>query len=433
MVVRPKRRHKREQEIPALQQEARSEVFRNVCGTVTGEDGGMSARTLAPLAWFICSISVALGIGAIFLALLNGGFSLLEGDAVSAEAAITFPLVGALIASNRPRNAVGWIFCGIGLSQGMVELTYQYAQYGFVTDPGSLPGAGVATWLGGWTWMPGGFGSLLTFLPLLFPNGRLPSSRWRPLAWLSGLCLGSMTVIAATSLWPFRGERLLGDIDPRVPWFEPLTLLLVACGAASAISLVFRFRRATREERQQLKWFSFGVSALAVLFVGSVAVPDVEDVLVGPVAFVMIPCVPAAAGVAILKHRLYDIDLIINRTLVYGGLTAALALVYFGGVFGMGALLRGVTSGGQSNSLVVAASTLAVAGLFRPARSRIQFFIDRRFYRRKYDAAKTLETFSIRLREQVSIDASTAELLAVVEDTMQPAHMSLWLRTPDAL
>jgi len=170
-----------------------------------------------------------------------------------------------------------------------------------------------------------------------------------------------------------------------------------------------------------------------MLSLSVVAFPWVERVLSGPVAALVIPCVPAAAGIAILKHRLYDIDLIINRTLVYGGLTVALALVYLTGVFGIGALLRGVTSGGQSNSLVVAASTLAVAGLFRPARSRIQDFIDRRFYRRKYDAAKTLENFSVRLRVQVSIDASTAELLAVVQDTMQPAHVSLWLRRPDAL
>lgn len=209
--------------------------------------------------------------------------------------------------------------------------------------------------------------------------------------------------------------------------------MLLACGGLSAISLVFRFRRAKHEERQQLKWFSFAVSALAMLSLSVVAFPWVERVLSGPVAALVIPCVPAAAGIAILKHRLYDIDLIINRTLVYGGLTVALALVYLTGVFGIGALLRGVTSGGQSNSLVVAASTLAVAGLFRPARSRIQDFIDRRFYRRKYDAAKTLENFSVRLRVQVSIDASTAELLAVVQDTMQPAHVSLWLRRPDAL
>jgi len=154
-------------------------------------------------------MSVALGVAAIVLAGLNGTFSILEGDAVSAEAAITFPVVGALIAANRPRNTIGWIFCGIGLSQGLVEFSYQYAQYGFVTDPGSLPGAAISTWLGGWTWMPG-FGSLLTFLPLLFPNGRLPSARWRPLAWLSGLCLGALVLILGHELVVFARREAVG-------------------------------------------------------------------------------------------------------------------------------------------------------------------------------------------------------------------------------
>ena len=351
--------------------------------------------------------------------------AILEGELLSAVAALTFPVVGALIASHRPGNVTGWIFLAIGLSQGVVEFSYLYARYAFVTNPGSLPGAGVAAWLNTWTWMPG-FGSVLTFLPLVFPTGRLLSRRWRPIAWLSFLSLGSMTLLTSASLWPLRGERLLGDVEANISWFEPALLVLLGCGIASAISLILRFKRSRGHERLQLKLFAFVVSAV-VLFFSLDGLGVVPDSLVGPLGLVMAAGVPAAAGLAILKHRLYDIDLIINRALVYAGLSGLLGLIYAGGVFGIGSALRGVT-GQERSSLAVAVSTLAVAALFRPARSRIQAFIDRRFYRSKYDATLTLQAFSARLRDEVDLRTISEDLVAAVQQTVQPAHASVWLR-----
>jgi hypothetical protein len=385
----------------------------------------MRASRTGRLAWLLCFVSVAFGIGALVLLYLNGltlGEAVAEGELLSAEAALTFPVVGALIASHRPGNAIGWIFCVIGLSQGLVEFSYLYAQYAFTTAPGSLPGADVAAWLNTWTWMPG-FGFMLTFLPLLFPNGRLSSRRWVPVAWLSGLCIGSLILSAAVNLWPLRGVRLLGNVEAEVGWFEPALLLLLGCGIASALSLILRFLRSQGDERLQLKWFSFAVSSLAMLFVVSVVAPAFEEVLLAPIAFVVLPCVPAAAGIAIFKYRLYDIDLIINRALVYGSLSATLALAYLFCVV----LLQQLLPLGQNSELAVAGSTLAVAALFRPARARIQDFIDRRFYRHKYDSEQTLEHFTTRLQDQIELDTLTTELLDLVKTTMQPAHASLWL------
>ena len=183
-----------------------------------------------------------------------------------------------------------------------------------------------------------------------------------------------------------------------------------------------RLRRATRRQRQQIKWFWYAAALTLTSFLLSLVAVDLGYYLI----LLGITGMPIAIGIAILKHNLYDIDLIINRTLVYAALTATLALVYVGGVVGLGSLLREVTGGGRNN-LVVAASTLAVAAMFRPARSRIQAFVDRRFYRSKYDAAKILERYSARLRDEISVDTVSANLLAVVDDTMQPAHASLWL------
>ena len=390
----------------------------------------MDSRISARLAWLLCLGSVALGIGAMVLLELSGTHlirGILEGELLSAVAALTFPVVGALIASHRPGNATGWIFLAIGLSQGVVEFSYLYAQYAFVTSPGSLEGAGVAAWLNTWAWMPG-FGSMLTFLPLVFPTGGLLSPRWRPVALLSFLSLGSMSLLTAMSLWPLRGPQLLGDVEANITWFEPALLLLLGCGIASTISLILRFRRSRGHERQQLKLFAFVVSA-AVLFFSLEGLEVMPDALTGPLGLVMAAGVPVAAGVAILKHRLYDIDLIINRALVYAGLSGLLVLIYAGGVFGIGSALRGVT-GQERSSLAVAVSTLAVAALFRPARSRMQAFIDRRFYRSKYDATRTLQAFSARLRDEVDLQTISEDLVSVVQQTVQPAHATVWLRRP---
>jgi hypothetical protein len=203
-----------------------------------------------------------------------------------------------------------------------------------------------------------------------------------------------------------------------------LSLLLLSVVAA-LIQLVFRFRQSRGEERQQLKWFTYAGAVMVFSFV----IQDMTGLALPDFLFgLMIGLIPLSVGVAILRYRLYDIDLIINRTLVYGLVTAVLALVYVAGVVGVGGVVREMT-GQERNNLVVAASTLAVAGLFRPARTRIQAFIDRRFYRSKYDAQQTIADFSAKMREQIDLDSLTSEMAAVVRDTVQPTHVSLWIRS----
>jgi hypothetical protein len=293
------------------------------------------------------------------------------------------------------------------------------------------------SWLGNWAWAPG-LGLLITFALLLFPNGRLPSHRWRPVAWLSATSIAIICGPGAAWSWPQRGLTLLESNEEGLENAPRLVSLLVQaglpllllCGLASVAALLVRFRRSRGVERQQLKWFAFaGVITVAGLVL--IVTPS-QYGWIGPlnalVALPILVSMPIAAGIAILRYRLYEIDRVINRTLVYGLLTVGLGTVYVVGVFGLGRLLNPVT--GES-ALAVAASTLAVAALFQPARHRIQAVVDRRFNRRKYNAAKTIETFSARLRDQVELDTLARELLTVTDKTMEPTTVSLWLRPPD--
>jgi hypothetical protein len=398
----------------------------------------MSPRAVAGLAWLLCAASLMLGILGLVLESLNGHRitdSLVVGIALLA---ITFPLVGAVVAARRPRNPLGWIFCVIGLSYGLTVTGEAYAIYALRTAPGSLPGGGLMSWLGNWAWAPG-LGLLMTFALLLFPDGRLPSRRWRLMAWLSGASIAMICGLGGVWSWPQRGLGLLESNQeglenaPRL--VELLVLaslpLLLLCGLASVVALLLRFRRSRGVERQQLKWFAF---AGAVTFAGLVLIDFPSQYgWIGPVsALVTLPILvsmPVAAGVAILRYRLYDIDRLINRTLVYGVLTAVLGLSYAGTVLVLGQLFGDV--GERIPSWAVAGATLAVAALVRPARGRIQAAVDRRFNRRKYNAATTIETFSARLRDQVDLDTLATELLAVTDKTMQPTTVSLWLRPPD--
>jgi hypothetical protein len=270
-----------------------------------------------------------------------------------------------------------------------------------------------------------------TFL-LLFPTGHLPSPRWRPVAWAAGATITAISVVAAVApqpldqglpLNPLGIQQLAGVYELAAP---TAFLLLGVLGLASVASLVVRFRRARGEERQQLKWFTYGAAVLALLLAVSAASQTLSGRVPDLVVAAALAAPPLAIGVAVLRYRLYDIDRIINRTLVYGALTVLLAVVYAGIVLTLGQLFGGL--GEDPSSWVVAAATLAVAGLFQPARRRIQAIVDRRFNRRKYDAAKTVEAFSVRLRDEVDLDALAAELLAVVDQTMQPTAASLWLR-----
>ena len=386
------------------------------------------------VAWSMLAIYALAWAIAIPLMVANGipeqeepGFIVALGAAFTA-----FTVVGAVIVAHRPRNAIGWIFSAIGLLAATGMLTMEYAAYAYVTRPGSLPGAILAAWYQ-WWWDPM-LGLILVFTPLLFPTGRLLSARWRPVAAaaaVAGAAIIMLNVLQPSIKLQNRNVTVRNPIGVAgVQELEDgavgaaLYTMVVVCCVAAVVSVVLRFRRSQGVERQQLKWFTFAVAlvipcqlATEYLFPNS----HFGAVIFGlAVAFV-----PIAAGMAILRYRLYDIDRLINRTLVYGLLTALLGVVYAGCVFGLRQLLSPVS--GES-SLAVAGSTLVVAALFQPARHRIQAVVDRRFNRRRYDAAKSVDGFSGRLRDEIDLDTLTTELLVVVDQTMQPTAVSLWLR-----
>jgi hypothetical protein len=405
-----------------------------------GQYGAMKVAHLPRLAW------VAFGCIA-FLILTTAVFSVETGLGVDPFqlGIVTFPVVGALIASRQPRNALGWVMLGVGAVSAVDGVMLLYTNYALTVRPGSLPRPDVFLALSAPMWVPV-IGLMGTFVILLFPDGHLPSPRWRPWAWLCAiaLSLSYMSILVAPGSFPdlgYPGIRNPLGIEALLP-VKGAVLAVIALVPISivgcAVALVQRFRRSHGQDRLQLKWLAAASGAVAALYVAamvpSLALDSAWD-FAGPLWLSVIQMfavfsfflIPVAVGIAILKHRLYDIDLIINRTVVYGALTAVLALVYVGGVVGIGGIVREAT-GQQDTGLVVAASTLAVAALVRPVRARIQGFIDRRFYRRKYDAARTVEAFSIRLRDEVDLEVMRTYLLAVVRETMQPARASIWLK-----
>ena len=401
----------------------------------------MSRRTAAWLAWSLCALGVALAAASPILALLNGR-TLAEifmawGPSILTLATLTvsFSVVGALIASHRPENPIGWIFLAVGFLQGLLSAADQYAIYALLTNPGALPWGAEASWLGQWIWAPG-LGLILVFLPLLFPDGHPPSHRWRPVGWLGGLSIGLTVVPSMILLWPERGPALLtGDENPShvvhvLVDLVALPMMLLA-GVGAVISVLVRFRRARGDERQQIKWFAAAAALTLVWYlVFGQSTRELPEAIVALASILVLQTIPVATGIAILRYRLYDIDRIINRTLVYGSLTATLVALYFGGIVVLQRIF--VTLTGQQSTLAVVASTLLIAALFTPLRRRIQGFIDRRFYRRKYDARKTLEAFSAKLKNETDLEALNNDLVGVVRETMQPAHVSVWLRPETA-
>jgi hypothetical protein len=404
----------------------------------------MSRRAASSyLAWSLCTLCVALAVASLILGLLNGrtlGEIFIAGNITFATLIGSFSVIGALIASHRPENSIGWMFLAVGFIYGLLSAGDEYALYALLTNPGALPWGAEASWLGQWIWAPG-LGLILVFLPLLFPDGHPPSNRWRPVAWLGGLSIGLAVVSSMIVLWPERGPALVtGDESPShvldvVLLFVAVPMVFVA-GLGAVISLFVRFRRARGDERQQIKWFASAAALTLVWLVFDIvelellsAEGGLPEVTVPLSGLLVIPSIPIATGVAILRYRLYDIDVIINRTLVYGSLTVILVGLYFGGIVVLQRVFVLLT--GERSTLAVVTSTLLIAALFNPLRRRIQGFIDRRFYRRKYDAAKTLEAFSAKLRDETDLDALSGDLVGVVRETMQPAHVSLWLR-PDA-
>ncbi|MDP9343079.1 MAG: hypothetical protein M3Q23_13525 [Actinomycetota bacterium] len=395
-----------------------------------------AARTeRSPLSW----LARAAWLAAIAMVAFSG-VQILEAGHVSRQfiqqgiggsdlLALIFASVGAVIAARQPRNRVGWIILAVGLLYAAGTVSEGYFDH--LTRTGSwLPGAWTVMWIGSWNWMPA-LGLLATFVLLLFPDGHLPSRRWWPLAIASAAVIIATTALHALESWLIQGDLFAG----REPTPTPLLLHLQfavflgevlggCCLVGSVVAVVARYRRASADLRQQLKWGTYGSIGLAAAL-AAVWIPgnwfQWGAAISGSLWFA------ACVAVAILRYRLLDIDLIVNRTLVYGGLTALLGGIYVGAVFGLGALVRSI-GGHGNNGLVVAASTLAVAALFSPARRGLQAFIDRRFYRRKYDAARTLESFGARLRDDVDLDELSGHLVGVVQETMQPAQVSLWLR-----
>jgi hypothetical protein len=404
--------------------------------------GRITSRPAAWLAWSLCALCLVLTALSLLVVLLGWSTPLPNGwpswstYSIDTVGNIGAPILGGLIASRRPENPYGWVWLGVGLSFALITFVDAYALYALVLEPGSLPAPRTIVTL----IAPAGFSvfiALIPFLFLLFPDGRLPSRRWRFLAWVV-VAVGVLLVIfgplhnsgkGGSGFAPVQDPISVGGAVEQAIGFLIFggVIVLFAASILSAISLVFRFRRAAGVERQQIKWVVYAAVLSSAYLMLNFFISGLLNTLFSTAASLALY---AAIGIAILKYRLYDIDVIINRTLVYATLTGTLALVYFGGVTATQALFRTLTSEEQLPQLVVVASTLVIAALFNPLRRRIQSFIDRRFYRRKYDAAKTLEGFSTKLRDETDLEALRGDLVVVVRETMQPAHVSLWLR-PD--
>jgi hypothetical protein len=343
---------------------------------------------------------------------------------VAVESATT---VGALLASRRPRHPVGWLLLGLGLSVVASGVATGYASYGLSARPGSLPAANFAAL---YTSVSVNIAAAcLGFVLLLTPTGSPPTPRWR--WWARVAAVASLVAVLSTLLLPIEPpyqsvpnplavSALAGPLGVVNAAAFVLTGLAIPVAAGS---LVQRFRRARGVERLQLRWLALaaGLAVVAVLVLAAL-VPTGNEIALGWVTAVGVAILPLATGAAILRYRLYDLDRIISRTVGYGLLTLLLGGAYAGLVLGLGQVL------GRGSSLAVAVATLAVAAAFQPARRRVQDLVDRRFNRRRYDAARTIAGFSARLRQQVDLDTLTAELLGVVQQTMQPTRASLWLR-----
>jgi hypothetical protein len=399
----------------------------------------MGTRAATWMAWSLMALSVALLVGGFALSLAAsstvsdrqfGGETDDSSVVANLITLLPFSVVGAIIASRHPRNTIGWLFCSVGVVIGLNSFAGDYAEFWLASGFGMSGLGETAAWFSSWLWI------LLVFVPtsfllLLFPDGRLPSPRWRPVAWVA--VLGTAGTVAGNALeaGPLVDFPQIANpygVDSPVVGMVGVAGIIVGAGSmvASAVSLIVRLRRVGSEQRQQIKWLAYGGAVVVCgVFVGGLTILWSVPVSIVIMSISLLG-LPVFAGIAILRYRLYDIDIIINRTLVYGTLTATLVALYFGGIVVLQRVFVALT--GQQSTLAVVASTLTIAALFNPLRGRVQAFVDRRFYRRKYDAAKTLEGFSTKLRDETDLEALRGDLVGVVRETMQPAHVSLWLR-----
>jgi len=345
--------------------------------------------------------------------------------------AVGYSTVGAIVASRLPESPIGWLFCAIAFIFGVVHFSAEYAAYALIEPTRSLPAGEVCAWLTSWVWV---FGlGLVVFLDLLFPNGRLPSARWRWFARFTAIALLPAAILAALSPGLITSSTLRNPLGieglPNVTM--PVQAFMYALIVVGASSMLARLPHAGRIERQQIKWFAYAtVVVISGVILKNVVYPPVGVMWIWWVGLILtavgVVSSPVAMGIAIFRYRLYQIDTLINRTLVYGPLTATLVVLYFVGIVVLQRLFIILT--GEQSTLAVVASTLLIAAVFTPLRRRIQAFIDRVFYRRRYDAAQTLDAFSAKLRNDTDLEALSDDLVGVVRETMQPAHVSLWLR-----
>jgi hypothetical protein len=398
----------------------------------------VNARAATRLAWSLWAITLVLTALSLFLLVLNLQYpnTPIPNYWLGNVLVVIDVTVGAIVASRRPENPVGWLLCLSGVAVSTSTFTSLYAVYALLARSGTLPAGEASAWIAAWI-LPIIIGLQITYL-LLFPTGRLPSRRWRWLVWVTGAFVVVGVITSA-----FSSGAYLGALGPiRNPlgiegftdvWRFVLVTMAPLLYGATALLVLMRLRRAVGVERQQLKWFAYAVAIYAAATALNVATFAVDGprwfALTGVAIFTAAgPATTIAIGIAILRYRLYDIDVIINRTVVYGSLSAMLVALYFGGVAITQAIIQALTGREDLPQLAIVASTLVIAALFNPLRRRIQSFIDRRFYRKKYDAAKTLEAFSAKMRDETDLDALGNDLVSVVREAMQPEHVSLWLR-----
>ena len=390
------------------------------------------ARQLGFIFWILDVAVIA--SGAIVFATtpgMNRGGALI-GTYAMVTAFLAFPTMGALIIWQRPRNTVGWIFCAIGLGTAWTSMSAAIVNYALMTHTDTRPIVGLVDVLGNTVWpLNLGLGTLLLFL---FPTGRLPSPRWRFVFWADVVLI----VVAAlagllTPGYLETGNRVWNPLGLPVPrqWFDMVTgvggILFAVCALASVASIIVRYVTSRDIQRQQIKWFAMGTAAMVLIVVPSFIIIPEQNFL-SNVAFALgIVMLPIGAGIGVLRYRLFDIDVIIRRTLVYGSLTAILAGIYYVAVVRLQMFLNV-----SSSPIVIVITTLLIAALFQPLRRGLQGFIDRRFYRARYDVRKTLDAFGASLRSEVELAHLTEHLLTAVEQTMHPAHVSLWLREQPA-
>jgi hypothetical protein len=388
------------------------------------------ARWLAWLLWAVAMLLVAL-TGIIVARSPAAARYVQENELGHLIFAVLFSTIGALVTWHRPGSPIGWLFFLLGMLGAVALVGNSYAGFAVLDRAGALPGG---SWVAlGATWADRALIVPTVLLFLLFPDGHLPSRSWQPL--LPPVVAALLLLGVVDLLRPDAIQDLLPGIPNPIGLeatgpllnaaLAAFTLLTLASLGAAVVMLLLRLHRARGAERQQLKWFVYAASLVVAGFVLAPVLPLPDPWSYAPLLLALL-FLPVAMGIAVLRYRLYDIDRLINRTLVYGVLTALLGLGYAGAVLILGQVFGGI--GDNPPSWAVAGATLAVAALFQPARRRIQAVVDRRFNRRRYDMAQTVEAFSVRLRDELDLDALSAELLAVVDQTMQPSQSSLWLR-----